>query len=312
VFENIPDRLTESVKGLGEIINVNTDIRYIAAAGAVSAEYISKNFFGPNPDKFLNAQWTNADGNQGYEYSTRILLIGETLFVLRSCPGFSEFCARLKERELRATFYELYGAKYFFRWGFEIHGRPLTYVKGQDFDFSAVRGEEEINVEVTAPTVKEFSAKTLANALHHKRTQVPKTKPATIVCVLPESWATKENWNIHAPNIVRKFLTGTRRVNAVILLMEHHLGEFKTGGGAFVVHQNTILNRNTYFQLRDSSFLFTGVQISSKIRSILDNSEDVGKLSGKLDELRTIYSNKNYEFKWAKLHTCIGHDALRL
>jgi hypothetical protein len=76
----------------------------------------------------------------------------------------------------------------FFECGFDVRARPEAGVRGEDFDFQAVRDGETINVEVAAWTSSAFSIQTVENALHRKRKQLPDTNPAMIFCVLPESW----------------------------------------------------------------------------------------------------------------------------
>jgi hypothetical protein len=64
-------------------------------------------------------------------------------------------------RDLRSTYFEAYAARMFFERGYEIRARPEAGVRGEDFDFQAVRGEETVNVEVTALTPSEFSLQTV-------------------------------------------------------------------------------------------------------------------------------------------------------
>jgi hypothetical protein len=283
VFDDVPKRLVDAIRQLPGV--VGRDLIYIAAAGGVAAEYIGKRVFGPDPDPFLGADKKNASGNSWYGYSLRILLIGETLFGLRLCNGFEEFCKRLRQRDLRSAFYELLGARIFLRAGFEIYGRPITGVKGQDFDFHAVRDSEAINVEVTSLTAQIYSPKTLANSLHDKRRQVPKSAPAIVICVLPDSWSADQNvWNLHIPKICKQFLRTTQRINGVLYLMERYLGENSSGGGGMVLHQNAVLNARPYFQIKDTTFLFKGAEMSPALLAAIS---DPTRVTDYIEETQT-------------------------
>src|SRR5260370_28685974 len=164
------------------------------------------------------------DGSVSYEYTVRILLIGETLFLLRSQPGFSEVCRRFSGRYFRSTFFELAAARMFVRVKFEIHAKPETGVRGDDFDFRAVRLGDSIKVEVTALTAPTFSVKTVKNALNAKRKQLPNDSPAILFCIYPESWFAV------GPDLLRfglmhtafQFFSESKRINTIAFMGEQH------------------------------------------------------------------------------------------
>lgn len=135
-FPNVPKRLTNRVAGLHVVLGARDETKYAGAALCVISEYLAISFDDPKTDKFLRARDTNPAGELAV-LTARILLVGETLFALRSCVGFSEFCKRLKQRDFRATFYELFCAKLLLQEGFEIYGRPIFGIRGVDFDFHA-------------------------------------------------------------------------------------------------------------------------------------------------------------------------------
>jgi hypothetical protein len=196
---------------------------YVAAASGVVDQYIGKNFFAPDPDPFLGAR--EVEGNQlWFGYLIRILFIGETLFLLRSCSGFPEICRRMRDRDLKATTFEMQAAKMFLRHGFDIQAKPETKIKGEDFDFAAVKDGLLINAEVTALEDKPFSIENVVETLNKKRRQVPKGTPAVLFCVIPESWDGTPTINLNwaLPEIAVRFLRGTRRINAVVFEVERH------------------------------------------------------------------------------------------
>ena len=203
----------------------------------------------PNPDETLQ-----------YVYPLRVILVGETLFLLRSCDGFEEMCRRLKEQnDFRSAFYELRAAKRMFQRGFDIHMRPETKIKGEDFDFTASRGSMEINVEVTALKEKEFYHQTALNALNTKRDQLAKDKPAIIFCMLPRQWESSNvNLNEYTDNLAAEFLRGTQRINVIVFEIERRINASanQASGGMYVISK-PIFNKNPRHSA-DLGFFFEG------------------------------------------------------
>jgi len=257
LFPNVPKRLTNRVAGLYAVLGARDETKYSGAAFCVIAEYLAISVADPKTDKFLQAKDVNSAGELAV-LTARVLLVGETLFALRSCVGFSEFCKRLGQREFRATFYELYCAKLLLREGFEIFGRPIFGSRGEDFDFHAIRDGQQVNVEVTCLTRDDYSEKTLINALNTKRKQVPKDNPSLVFCVLPDSWSKNPSvWQWQVAAICSKFLrNSTRRVSAIMLLLGYDLGpNERGGGGGYVLYSQGILHQNPYFKIKNDDFV---------------------------------------------------------
>lgn len=158
----------------------------------VALNYIQLDARDAATKEFMRAP-DDLNGPPDYEFSCRLLDVGEMLFNLRSTVSFLEICRRLK-RDIRSGFFEAFSARMFFDSGFEILATPEIQQKGEDFDFKAVRGVETINVEVTALTASEFSEKTALSALKEKRKQLPKGSPAVIFCIFPDAW-----WYVRCP-----------------------------------------------------------------------------------------------------------------
>jgi len=151
--------------------------------------------------------------------------------------------------------------------GFDIYGRSETGVKQQDFDFYAVRSNQQINVEVTTLTTPLYSDQTLHNALHDKRTQLPKTNASIVFVVFPESWGANpkaKSWKLDASEVCKRFLHGsTRRISAIMLLMEQNIGSANAGTGGFIIHKQAFIHENPYFEIADTNFLFKGIALPS-------------------------------------------------
>jgi hypothetical protein len=225
------------------------DHLYLEAAGGVIAQYLNTPVFAEDADSFWGARKVNEQGDLWYGYPLRVILIGETLFLLRNTRGFEEMCRRLKTRALRPPYYEMLAAKTFFRAGFDIDMRPETGNLGSDFDFAAIRKGLTINVEVTALQEKEFYERTAINALHTKRRQLPKDKPAIIFCVLPEQWEKiGMDLNAWSANVANEFfLSGIRRINRLVFYLERHIDIGSQTTGGFINVSNTFDNPNPYF-----------------------------------------------------------------
>jgi hypothetical protein len=237
MFPNIPQRVEDSLRASPPEERV-FPLRYVIPAGLLIAEYLRQNPLGPSADRFFNVG-RKSDGSSTFEFSTRILMVGERLFAMRNQPGFPEFCRRFAGRDFRSTFFELYAARMFLRGGFELHARPESGTKREDFDFRAVRPNETINVEVTAFTAPSFAENTVKTALNAKRKQLPDDLPAIIYCIYPESWFAigPDNLTASLTAAAKRFFS-SKRVNAVAFGGEQHWNTSGDGtlGMLFMTH----------------------------------------------------------------------------
>jgi hypothetical protein len=265
MFKGIPEKLTEGVRELPLVIRqADRDIVYYGAAGCVIAHYLGMILSDAHTRSI--SEHPLAGDLVSYRHSNRVILIGESLFRMRFVSGFEEICRRLKTRNLRSVFFEMIAAKKFVRAGYDIAANPETGVKGDDFDFVAVKGEEKINVEVTALTAPAFSVRTVSNALKTKRKQVPNTAPAVIFCVVPETWA-KDGIDLDAwlSRTASAFLATTQRINLIVFLMEQHVDQPSGGsGGALLIGNRAYANPKARFPIADSSFLSEGITVQSR------------------------------------------------
>lgn len=252
MFESVPERLTNYLRSAA--VDFDRESFYYFAAAYLGLFYLGKNFTNPETSNFLNIRRTSR-GGIWYGHSGRVILIGETLFLMRSCPGFSEFCRRLQGRDLRSTYFEMYAARMFFEGGYEVRAKPEIGVRREDFDFQAIAEGEAVNVEVTALTADAFAARTVENALNQKRKQLPDTDAAIIFCILPESWATTPNLGRALGLITKKFFEATRRVSAVVFVIEMHL-DIEKGGrvGQLSIHHVCLSHPNPRRPVRSLAF----------------------------------------------------------
>jgi hypothetical protein len=109
-FPNVPDRLTIYVHVHLAKYAQDRELLYLAAASGVILEYIQQDFLGETEHEYLAANKIAGTDIIHHSNPLRIILIAEMLFLLRRSVGFSEFCRRLKTRNLRSSFYEVLAA----------------------------------------------------------------------------------------------------------------------------------------------------------------------------------------------------------
>jgi hypothetical protein len=274
-FDNVPDWLTEKVKRLAISLDPrDRESVYLNAAGWVIAQYLGMDVTAADADQFFGPKPADENGFVPHATVNKVILVGDTIFGLRSSPGFREFCRRMTTRDLRPHFLELLQSKTFFKAGYEIDARRETGVKGDDFDFVAGRDDETINVEVTALKAPAFSVRTVRNALDAKRKQVPDSQPAAIFCIVPESWFTGQfNLNSALGDVAVKFLAGTRRINFVVFVMEKHL-ESESGrpGGALIILRDPYENLSPRIPIKNPEFFRSGRQVSISHGAVLTDA----------------------------------------
>jgi hypothetical protein len=209
-------------------------IRYFAASGFLISEFVGDEILTRREHPFMRKR-QSAPGEGEWEYPARLVQLAEFLFELRSDPGFAEICLRLREMDLVSAYFELAAAAKFKLHDFVIHARRPRKKKGEDFDFSATRGECVVNAEVAALRPPKFSRENVVNALGHKRGQLPPTAPAVIDCFWPvEDWAGQvDDIEEELASIAEAFFRGSRRINYLFFSREEFLP--CPGGGVVLV-----------------------------------------------------------------------------
>jgi hypothetical protein len=220
----------------------------------------------------------------------------EAFFIWKPLAGgFPEFCRRLKDRDLRSAFFELYAAKFMFQGGYEIEARPETYVKQQDFDFQAIKGSEQINVEVTALAEKTATRKTIVNALNQKRKQIPDSAPAIIFVILPEEMTELQmDWDNFLSEITKEFFygtkqsMGTRRINAAVFVGERHRQTKNSDKGAFAFIHKSYFNSEARHQINDMNALFGWSIKSDVLDKVMNESTQIemAEIESETEKLR--------------------------
>jgi len=211
-------RVAAKVKRDGDSINTY----YPAVAELVIAECIRIAPSSPASDAFFERPAPGAIVH--WQYLSRILAIGDTLFALRDSEGFDIFCTRLRQQKIRATFFEAFAARMFTDLDFRITFRAETGAKGQDFDFVATRGDVTVNVEATTLSGPQYSSDTVRNAIEQKRRQLSRDAPGVVFVVVPEEWFVGRHDEVMQllRGDVNDAFRQTERINAVVFLNEVH------------------------------------------------------------------------------------------
>ncbi|MGC9954126.1 MAG: hypothetical protein ABSD21_07595 [Rhizomicrobium sp.] len=157
-------------------------------------------------------------------------------------------------------FYELMAARHFHEGGFSLHVSPETGIKGQDFDFSATKGVEKVNVEVTHIGTDDYSAATLRNALGKKRGQVPDNAPAVIWCAFPKEWRLQDpKIETNLVQSAQEFYRITQRINVVVFMSEYHIEPAAPNENGVVLYPFVpVMNNRARHPTKLLDFLFDG------------------------------------------------------
>lgn len=235
MFEGAPEEIARKIRSYPAKY-LGRDLRYFVSAGELIGHYLGNNIALQVEDPFLRFKNRDEQG-RNWEYIARVGQIGGMLFQLRLEPGFPEICRRLATRteDLKATHAELAGASMLQQHGLQIHARPETQTKTEDFDFSIARAGALINAEVTALRKPHFSSAATLSRIKDKRKQLPSDKPALLMCFYPSDWVNQvkelgEDFSV----IARRFFGGSARINFLVFAREDFL-EVPSRGGLITI-----------------------------------------------------------------------------
>lgn len=256
-FPDVPAEIGERIRNEPDIANKELFFKDLFAANCLDWWYLGKGLLPGQARSVLHLKEADITANSPLHFSHQLLL-GQALFEMRSHPGFPEFGRRLKDRDLlsQSVAFELIATEPFRRSGFKLHARKEIGIKGEDFDFTAIRDAVSINVEVTALTADSFNENTIVNSLSQKRKQLPTDKPAVIFCNFPERWIAGDiDPNFSLKDSAERFLRGTQRINAIVFqtFKQYHQGE---AGGLGQIRYAYSNPKPRFFA--DLEFLFKG------------------------------------------------------
>jgi hypothetical protein len=230
-----------------------------------------------NPDPYMMNKFDEADAVKRFLYMDRVCQLANYLFRLRDETGFDILIKRFRSnRDMRSVNLEAMIASFFKKQEFSIKILPQTMIRGLDFDFTATRGSEKINVEVTGCTNERFSAGNIKNILEKKRDQLPDSDPALLYIILPQEWVSD------SPNLQTKIeeetvrfykRSQTGRLNAVVYMMSQmkRVG----AGAAFLDIYSPVFNTRARHEIELSFLVEDGAGARETAEKI--NSGELGQ-----------------------------------
>lgn len=220
-----------------EIRNDSESATYLTAAGLLIHTFIHKDL---RDEAFFG--WEAVDGWLPSKFGNRVVLIGETLFLLHKSDCFLEFCTRMRERDnLQTAFYEALVARMFLYHGFEIVAIAESGALGEDFDFTARLMGRQLCVEVTSFQPEQLNEKTIANALKRKASQLPKDAASAVFCMCPEGWFDEPDAVPRLHRSARRFFGQSKRINTIVFFSEKNTELIASDGVPIGVAQTPML-----------------------------------------------------------------------
>lgn len=287
MFTNVPEKLERFVRAIPSRFptEVGTDAKYLYAAMYAAVEYINL-----KPTLSVNQEFLGYDPGPTSTPKAKnmVMMLGSSLFMLRSTKAFPEICRRL-QIDIRSAFYEMLAARSFFEAGFDIDMRREIGTKGEDFDFFGIRDGERINGEATALAAKQFSTNTMLNALNRKRRQLPKTHPNIVYCLVPQAWGGRPT-KAELDHVVAEFFRGTGRVNAIVFQFEMSAA-WPSGAGSLAFGVLRYVNNKARWPIRDLAvFDVPGTEFTPRMRAALAGTGPIAPLKSLRD--------RNEFFQW--------------
>jgi hypothetical protein len=230
MFGFVPEELERRVVGLPDAWKSG---KYAAVAWEVVAHYADLQL---HESMFSSFQIQDSDMTE-----IRLIWLGASLFSVRNDAIMPELCRRLKEREMRSTFFEISAASFCKELGYYVapsQGKPKL---GLDFDFliKGTRTEPHINVEVTELQASSFDVRRMVNSLNNKRKQLPKNEPSILICYLPHTWTDNAaSFDAGLDEVADRFFRGSKRVNALCFSVEIFIPAIRVHSVRFIAHWN--------------------------------------------------------------------------
>lgn len=177
----------------------------------------------------------------------RLGSLANELHEARSIPGFAAFVKGLRARSMLDATAEMWAVRQcnavFGNVRFvDPHSGP-----GRTPDAITVLDGIEVAIEVKARAelpLEDYNSKKILSTLGSARGQLPKSGPSLIYLRISPPWSEDQETLISIGNACASFLRNSRRVNAVVLLLERRLPHPDGGGMAFKIASVAVLNDN--------------------------------------------------------------------
>lgn len=191
-------------------------------------EWMHRNVPEETRDPYLRSD--TDEGLEAFVRQSRVLELSKHLYELQGCANFESMVGDLRSRSLASAAAELFVAH-----RFKASDRTVSFVersgvRGSDFDLTVGYLGREIAVEVKAKDEgTACTARTIQTSLDTARRQLPRDGPSVIVLTVPVSWSTDDQTGPTVLAEIERLLSGTGRVNAVVLLWDEWVPQLSEG-----------------------------------------------------------------------------------
>lgn len=162
----------------------------------------------------------------------RLWSLAYELHEVRSIPGFAAFAKGLRSRSLTDATAEMWAVRHCMDAGQGVRFVDPHGHTGRSPDAITILSGMDVAVEVKARAelpIEEYHRKKVLSTLGSARRQLPATGPSLVYLRVSPPWSEDEETLLSINDACMNFLRNTRRVNAVVLMVERRL---RNPGGA--------------------------------------------------------------------------------
>lgn len=175
----------------------------------------------------------------------RLGSLASELHEARSIPGFAPFVKGLRARSMLDATVEMWAVRHCKAMVGNVRFVDPHSGTGRTPDAMTVLGGVDVAIEVKSRAelpVENYDRKKILSTLGSARGQLPKSGPSLIYLRISPPWSEDEETLMSIGNACTNFLSNSRRVNAVVLLLERRLAHPDGGGMAFKIASFAVLN----------------------------------------------------------------------
>lgn len=246
-----PDRLDfTSPDAMGQVVQESLRVanQYLGQA------WLEREFLGPPRHRGAGLGFDDDPEWIGPIPLMRLYFLAYELHEARHIPGFDAFARGLRSRSLADATAEMWAVRHCTEagegaWFIDPHGQS-----GRSPDAITILSIMTVAVEVKARAelpVEAYDRKKILSTLGSARRQLPAGGPSLVYLRLSPPWTEDEQTLLSIKHACICFLRNTRRVNAVVLMIERRLPHPGGGGMAFKTATLTIPNENPYVWVPD-------------------------------------------------------------
>lgn len=220
----------------------------------LGSAWLEREFLGPVRHRGAGLGFDNDPDWIGPIPLMRLYSLASELHEARRIPGFDAFAKGLRSRSLTDATAEMWAVRHCTEggqgaWFVDPLGQP-----GRSPDAMAILNGMTVAVEVKARAempIGAYDRKKILSTLGSARGQLPAEGPSLVYLRLSPPWSEHEETLLSIRDACISFLRNTRRVNAVVLMIERRLPHPEGGGMAFKTATLTIPNERPHVWVPD-------------------------------------------------------------